>query len=316
MPACRLVTFPESTFPRTQIASVNHESRKTWAQGIPENRRRWNRCAGSWRRGAERSRVGDNGRGAVHARRSTSVMASLEDGFATATIELLSGYPAYFYRPGDGDYTFAMDDKYGLPIKLAGDFNPDDEWICGFNRGVIAHIEKYGVPWNSRLASFDVLLDMSGYFRRRTPQRARLKLGGKAFQSDGFGLALTFEDGEAGYSIKIETDSLFVDTGIVPDVMMPYRSGPPPTGAPTCPQPPLLKAGCTWVWLWCFDNAQCVECVPGPPGSHLVVFRFSDFAPRPGRRTEGADFGVLDTQLARWLPGALSQPQLEPFRGW
>ena len=136
-------------------------------------------------------------------------MPSRENGFATATLELLSGYPAYFYLPGDGDYICAVDDKYGLPIRLAGDANPDIEWICGFNRAVAQYVEQHGLPWNSRLSSLNLLSDLRGYFSEQASQVTQLKLNAKAFRPEGFGFALSFEDGSMGFSVKLEADRMF-----------------------------------------------------------------------------------------------------------
>jgi hypothetical protein len=98
----------------------------------------------------------------------------------------------------------------------------------------------------------------------------------------------------------------------VPDAMRAYRRGPPPAITSTIPQPPLLKPGVESVWLRWFDHAACIECVPAPAGSHLVVFRFSRFAPRSWQRRETGDvFAALDKQLADWLPGKLSEAVLQ-----
>jgi len=45
-------------------------------------------------------------------------MTSRENGFATATLELLSGYPGHFYHGSDGSFICGVDDTYGLPIRL------------------------------------------------------------------------------------------------------------------------------------------------------------------------------------------------------
>ena len=60
---------------------------------------------------------------------------SFENGKATAHLELACGYPGYFYTPGNGDYICAVDEEFGLPIRLGGDCDPDLEWIAGFNIG-------------------------------------------------------------------------------------------------------------------------------------------------------------------------------------
>ncbi len=242
-------------------------------------------------------------------------MTSHDNGFATARLELSSGYPGYFYSAGDGSYIFAVDDKYGLPIRMAGDAGPDIDWICGFNRGVFAHVEEHGIPWNSRLSSLPILSSLPDYFRREASQSTRLELKGTPFKPNGFGFALSLEDGSMGASVQLKTESLFQDPKIVPGAMMAYRTGPPPESAPTVPLPPSLRPGTDSVWLGFFDDAQCVECVPAPLGSYLVVFRFSDFAPSSWRRREVKEsFVALDTQLADWVPGEMWRPLLA--RSW
>jgi hypothetical protein len=235
---------------------------------------------------------------------------STNTGFATARLELSSGYPGYFYSPGDGGYIFAVDENYGLPIRKAGDHG-DVDWICGFNRGVIAHVEEHGLPWNSWLSSLAILSDLPDYFRREASQAARLALKGTSFKPDGFGFALSLEDGSMGVSVQLETESLFEDPEIVIHAMMPYRITPPRACAPTGARLPSLRPGRRSIRLR-YDDAQCVECVAGPLGSHLVVFRFSDFAPSPwGRREAKEVLLALDTHFADWVPRARSRPLLE-----
>ncbi|MGA2247886.1 MAG: hypothetical protein ABSH48_23105 [Verrucomicrobiota bacterium] len=239
-------------------------------------------------------------------------MSSKEDGFATATLELMNGYPGYFYVPGDGSYICAMDDRYGLPIRLAGDAGPDINWLCGFNRGLLSFINSRGLPWNSRSSSLNILADLPDYFHRNGRQCTRLELAKKAYRTDEWDFSLRLEQGEI---IKLESQSLFHDPGTVPQAMMPYRAGPPRQAVPAVPKVQTLRPGTKSVRLWVFSDAQCVECIPAFSGSNLVVFRFSEFTPNSFRRREVKElFVVLDTQLAEWIPGTLSQPFLaNPF---
>jgi hypothetical protein len=250
-------------------------------------------------------------------------MTSQENGFATARAELLSGYPAYFYSPGDASYIAAVDSTYGLSIRLCGDAGPDREWIRGFNQSVWAHIEQNGLPWNSRQSSLELLSDLAGYFRRQASQANRLRVNGEAFAPTGFGFSLSLVSGSGGVCLLLEGESLFRDPQTVPGAMLAYRSGPKPHSAPATPQPPALQPGRERVSLGWFRQAACIECLPAPPGSHLVVFRFSDFGRIPWRASEALlfvagdpdsssaateAFLALDTQLHEWIPGRLSSP--------
>src|ERR1019366_3115336 len=256
-------------------------------------------------------------------------MNSEAHGFATAIFELASGYPAYFYTPGDGSYILGMDPEHGLPVRLAGDNGPDFEWLCGFNHGVIAHIRQHGPPWNSRLASLDILSDVPGWFRRHASQITRLELNGAAFSPDGCGFKLTWEDNSiaktqtnvpSGFGLpqnlehdfkrvwlRLESQSLFKDPGTVPLAMSAYRSGPPPSMPVPVPGQTALKPGTGIVRIRSWGTPACAECVAAPPGSHLVVFRFSQFVrpvPVPKYLTVAEEaFMVLDTQMADLLPG-------------
>ena len=194
-------------------------------------------------------------------------MSSADSGLATAKLELLGGYPAYLYSPGDGSYISAMDTLFGLPIRQGGDSNPDIEWMCGFNRGVKEYVRQCGLPWNSRLPSLDILSDLAAYFHRRAPEAVRLQAKGADFRPEGFGFALTLDHGSMGVSVKLQGDNLFKDPHTVPGAMMAYRSGPPPASRPTTPSPPAVAPGTELVWLRWFDGARRVDCLPARLGS-------------------------------------------------
>jgi hypothetical protein len=236
------------------------------------------------------------------------------NGFATATLELLNGYPGYFLWASDGSYIFALDQEFGLPVRFCGDAGPDTHWMGGFNRGVKAYIDQYGLPWNSRLSCVPLFADLSRYFQRYEAQKTRLQPGGQPFTPQGCGVALSWQTrpeppalGRVSSSIKLESDSLFKDPKIVHDAMMAYRTGAPSAAPPPSPKPPPLEPGIKLVSLRFYDSAQCVECVPAPAGSHLVVFRFSEFTPSGLRQPGGPKylFAALDTQLADWIPDRL-----------
>jgi hypothetical protein len=243
-------------------------------------------------------------------------MASREDGWASAEFELWSGYPAYFYRVGNGSYIRAMDEQHGVPIMLCGDFPVDGEWMYGFNRGVAAHLKKHGPAWNSRQSSLKILANLRRYFRRHAARSVRLEMGGEPFRPEGYEFTLTLmeKENEEEFqrpSVKLETSSLFHDpAGIMSEAMWPFRSGPPRMIKPSVRQAPLLRAGTKEVWLRFFSHTRYVECVPAPPGSHLVVFRFSDFAAVKWKLQAEEWFAALDTQLGDWLPGCLLQAEL------
>jgi hypothetical protein len=229
--------------------------------------------------------------------------SSIENGFASSTCELLWGYPGYFYVPEDGEYIMGLDRRYGLPIRSAGDAGPDSDWICGFNRGVIAHVERYGIPWNSRLSSLDLLSDMPSYFDRLATEITQLgRTGGVAFTSEGLGVALSLEDGPMGASVKLRGQSLFHNPGVVFSSMAAYRTGLPTAATPTAPCSPPLGNGQALIPLRFFNSAQCIKCVSGPVGSCLVIFRFSEFEKHWPRDQRPVVFAALDIQLADWIP--------------
>src|SRR6266436_5461694 len=118
-------------------------------------------------------------------------MTSRENGFATATLELLSGYPGHFYHGSDGSFICGVDDTYGLPIRLSGDSSHDHEWFRGYNRAISPYVEQYGLPWNSRLTSLDVLEDLHRYFHREGSEAVVLELHGSVFRPEGFDFSLS-----------------------------------------------------------------------------------------------------------------------------
>lgn len=180
-------------------------------------------------------------------------MTSREHGLATAGLERFRGYPAYFYTPGDGDYIHAVDHQFGLPVRMAGDAGPDIEWLVGFNLGVRLQIAQHGLPWNSRLASLDVLADLAAYFRNHEAETVELSQNSREFRTAGFGFALALAVdvnwGQQKTFVKLTADSLFRDPGNVPGAMGAYRCGPPPSDFPETPFPPAVGRGMELVSL-------------------------------------------------------------------
>ena len=85
--------------------------------------------------------------------------------------------------------------------------------------------------------------------------------------------------------------------------MRAYRRSPTLAVLPMAACPPSVGSGTKSVWLRFFEAAARVECVPAPPGSHLVVFRFSEFdETRNYHQVQVEAFAALDTQLADWIP--------------
>jgi len=243
-------------------------------------------------------------------------MTSFDNGFETAKLELESWYPAYYHAIGDGDYIYAIDRESGLPIRLLGDCGVDQEWMCGFNRAVKAHVTEHGLPWNSRLSSLNILADLPAYFRQHAHQAARLQLEGSPFTPPGFEYSLCLERKQADLCVKIEAKTLFVPPRTSRGGLIGFRMNPLPPSMPYI----SLKFGRELVSLRWFSQATCIEYVPAPANSHLVVFRFSQFAPSPWQhdniREDFAtleDFAALDTQLADWILGRVSEAQLQLY---
>lgn len=241
-------------------------------------------------------------------------MKSMHDGFATARLELLCGYPGCFRVPGDGDYICGVDDAFGLPIRLFGDVVYDFDWMIGFNLGVCSFTEEHGLPWNARQSSLEVLSDLPSYFRNR-PSR-RLELNGEGYSSDGHGWTVWLEGESKGVVVRVDAEEIFDDPQTLPGVCAIGRSGPPPAITPPfCPKAPPLKAGSQSICMRFFAGAQVVECLPGPTGSHLIIFRFSEFSEhawQPWRTGVSDDqYAALDVQLADWIPGHIEKPLLE-----
>jgi len=238
---------------------------------------------------------------------------SQQDGFATAKLELLNGYPGYFYQAGDGDFICGVEKQHGLPVNLFGDAAPNEEWMIGFNRGVLVHIEQFGPIWNSRIASIQILLDLPEYFRQHVSKAKLLKVNGPPLELYHSGCRLNLVEEKEHAFIMLEAQSLFKDPKIVNDVMSAYRSGPPQASIPTTPQLPLLGPGKELVSLWVFADARSIECLPGPVGSHLVIFRFSGIPQysllslirQICTSPAGEVFIALDIQLHCWIPGQL-----------
>jgi len=242
-------------------------------------------------------------------------MSSYQQGFDTATLELMSGYPAYFYGVDDGSRICGFEDQFGLPVALAGDCVFDMAWLIGFNKGVLANIERFGLPWNSRLNFLNILKDPGSYFNPESARSRRLSVDGQIVSFDELGLALFYGEGEEGHSLYFEAQSLFHDPGVVRGAMEAYRSGPPNSAIPESPHPPSLRPGKKSVFNWYFSEDKCVEFLPGPKDSHLLVFRSSEQAPNnvQGKAIENS-FAVLDTQLGTWIPGQICKPFLQyPF---
>ena len=165
---------------------------------------------------------------------------SYQNGYTTAELELKTGYPAYFYVAGCGSIICAVDGTYGLPIRLGGDCCPDIEWMCGFNNAVKKFAKSQRLPWNSRKASLDILCDLPTYFHSRMDQAVDLGANELNFGSIRISLDL---NGPLGNSLKLKSDNLFIDPGLVPGAMGAYRKGPPPKILSDSPKSPSWSTG-------------------------------------------------------------------------
>ncbi len=243
-------------------------------------------------------------------------MTERENGFATATLALLSGYPGHFYHWSDGEFICGIDDTFGLPIYNCGDVIRNGDWFNGYNQAISPYVQQYGLPWNSRLTSLDVLADLRGYFNREASRMVRLELEGSTFRPNGFGYALSLEKGDDGSAVRLQADKMFKDPKIVPNFRSMIRGGSPPCPLPVNPLAPALGSDSKSIWLRFNDGAHRVECVPAPMGSHLVVCRFSDFGPDPLhlRLDINATFAALDTQLGDWIRGGRAMPKLASLK--
>jgi hypothetical protein len=235
-----------------------------------------------------------------------------ENGYATAMFELLSGYPGYFHHRSIGSYLSGVDNTFGLPIYNCSDIGGSDYWFDGYNNAILAYIQQSGLPWNSRLKSLDILADLGGYFNRESPRKVTLKLGGDMFRPDGLDYTLKLEWARTGVTLRLESDSLFIDPKISPDFRSFTCTSAPPCPLPENPRPPALGAATKSIRLNFYELACCLECVPAPLGSHLAICRFSDFAPDPLKvRTSPEEaFAALDTQLGDWIPAGRVRPKV------
>ncbi|MEA3213219.1 MAG: hypothetical protein QOE70_6276 [Chthoniobacter sp.] len=245
-----------------------------------------------------------------------------------ATCALRSGCPAWWLQFGDGSYLHGMDEKTGLPVRLAGDRVDDalSRQVAGHNAAVRAFINEHGLPWNSRLPWLREVYAPGTYFDRAAARSApyRLEVGGPFISSpDGATeIGLVGEQRETG-----EKSSLILrSTRICPE--LPIRLPFPfhPIFAAQADQifprlPALPKRGHDWsqtpvertVSLWTYEPYRDKEFVWGPKGSELIFFRFRNHrwleeekASLPPGDHEGLKetFAVFDLTLPAWLRNA------------
>lgn len=193
---------------------------------------------------------------------------------------------------------------------MSGDNNPSFAFFDGHNKAVAEHVAKYGLPWNSRLPFLQIIEELAGYFRANESESTQLTTkGGSRFIWNGM-VSLRLDRDSISVSSK---EHFSIDAGN-PEVSASAKRASQlrlfvnygdSTSTPIISyHPPKFVPAELGVGLWIFQHAKSVQYLPGPVDSHLVIFRFSDYAPHDFLRPPptGERFVALDTQLCQWIP--------------
>ncbi|MGC4074790.1 MAG: hypothetical protein QM760_20260 [Nibricoccus sp.] len=225
--------------------------------------------------------------------------------YQSALQSLMSGMPGSVWSAGDGSYNTLCHLTY-LPDYLTGDARRlgDDDEDDSHNLAVAAFWKKYGLPWNSRSELADMFSALPEYFEARSDRAIRLHEDAAPISLPGaIGSVALVQDRSWQY-IEAEYES-FVRPEALMDLEMAVGAFSNLNDQSIQPWAPKFKPQRRKGRLGFFNQTNCAEFIPGPKGSHTLVFRFTEF--REGSHWHGRGkkewplYSVYDLRLGFFL---------------
>lgn len=218
---------------------------------------------------------------------------------------LMSGNPGSILCGGDGSYNRFCSLTY-LPEYLTGDVRTSEKNSRddSHNLAVAAFWRKYGLPWNSQHEFADMFSALPEYFEARADRSIRLHEDGAPISLPSATGTVALVQERSWQYIESEYES-FVRPAALMDLNVAVSAVADLEDQSIRPWSPKFEPQRRKGRLGFFNRSGRVEFIPGPKGSHTLVFRFTEF--REGSHWSGRGekewpiYSVYDLRLGMFL---------------